>query len=53
MVLYLVVRVNVRKCIRLFFGCGVVIDIENNEGVRVEDLIKEINIICFFVWIGL
>ncbi|KAK4646782.1 Transcription factor mbp1 [Podospora bellae-mahoneyi] len=41
--LHLAARVNARKCIRSLLGRGAATDIENNEGVRAEDLIKEIN----------
>ncbi|VUC37813.1 unnamed protein product [Clonostachys rosea] len=41
--LHLAARLNARKCIRSLLGRHASTDVVNNEGVRVEDLIMELN----------
>jgi hypothetical protein len=40
---HLAAQRDARKCIRALLGRGAATDIPNNEGVRAEDLIKELN----------
>ncbi|KAI1778481.1 ANK-repeat protein MBP1 [Hypoxylon cercidicola] len=41
--LHLAAKANARKCIRALLGRGASTDIPNAEGIRAEDLIKELN----------
>lgn len=41
--LHLAAQAKARKCIRALLGRGASTDIPNNEGVRAEDLIRELN----------
>ncbi|KAI1443601.1 ANK-repeat protein MBP1 [Annulohypoxylon stygium] len=41
--LHLAAKTNARKCIRALLGRGASTDIPNAEGIRAEDLIKELN----------
>ncbi|KAI1140018.1 ANK-repeat protein MBP1 [Hypoxylon sp. FL0543] len=41
--LHLAAKTNARKCIRALLGRGASTDIRNAEGIRAEDLIKELN----------
>ncbi|KAK4186173.1 cell division cycle-related protein res2/pct1 [Podospora australis] len=41
--LHLAAKANARKCIRSLLGRGASTDIPNNEGVRAEEIIKELN----------
>ncbi|KAI2638663.1 ANK-repeat protein MBP1 [Hypomontagnella submonticulosa] len=41
--LHLAAKTNARKCIRALLGRGASTDIPNIEGIRAEDLIKELN----------
>lgn len=41
--LHLAVKDNARKCVRALLGRGASTNIPNNEGVRAEDMIKELN----------
>ncbi|KAK4225607.1 cell division cycle-related protein res2/pct1 [Podospora fimiseda] len=41
--LHLAAKLNARKCIRTLLGHDASSDIPNNEGIRAEDIIKELN----------